>query len=113
MFTSGKQYPRSRDRLTFDIENPPGGGHSSIACREDCSRQKGGGGEDLSHDAMSVTSLRPHRQPNGPAVHRREPRRDEASFSETSKAAVRVRCNCELGEVRPGYMVDRSVREHG
>src|SRR5688572_24644232 len=33
--------------------------------------------------------------PNGPAVHRPEPRRDEAELSEHSKAAVRVRCNCE------------------
>src|SRR5712691_9295054 len=33
-------------------------------------------------------------RPNGPAVHRREPRRGDAALSESSKAAVRVRCNC-------------------
>jgi hypothetical protein len=39
--------------------------------------------------------------PNGLAVHRRRPRRDEARISEHSKAAVGVRCNCKLGAPVP------------
>jgi len=40
-----------------------------------------------------VVCRKPH---NDPAVHRPEPRRDECRISEHSKAAVGVRCNCEL-----------------
>src|SRR2546423_1169183 len=56
MFTSGQQYARSRDRLTFDIDNTPGREYSSVASSEDCGGQKGSDDEDLSHHVTFVAS---------------------------------------------------------